>query len=310
MRLSAVGALALLGACTAVPGPALAADDPMITQAPVISGTAQVGQTLAAVEGAWVGTEPITATYQWLRCSALRPADCVAISGATGTTYLAVPEDEGHPLRVALTVTNAYGDDSARSKPTSPVAAAPAPTPAPEPQPPPDPEPTPTPTPYPTPTPDPGPAPAPASAPAPGAPDAEAAATAAPSPTASVLVTSIQPQLLDPFPVVRFRGYVTSFGARITLLTIRTRRGTRITTTCSGFACPPAAERWAAPEGITRVRRFERFLPMGVRITITVTKKGWIGKHTLIVIRRNRPPLRRDRCLYPALALPVPCPVS
>jgi hypothetical protein len=271
------------------PVAAAPAPDPLITQAPEIVGMAQVGQTLAATSGTWAGTEPITATYQWLRCSASTPNECITIAGATGLSYLAVPEDEGYPLRVALTVTNAFGGASVQSAATSPVAAAPAPNPDPEPQP--------------RPAPDPGPAPAPA-------PTALPATTAGPAPTATVLATSLQPLLLDPFPVVRYRGYVTSSGAQITLLTVRTRRGTRITMTCSGVTCPLGAERWAAPEGVTRLRRFERFLPAGVRITITVTKKGWIGKHTLIVIRRGRPPLRRDRCLYPNSALPAPCPLS
>jgi hypothetical protein len=168
------------------------------------------------------------------------------------------------------------------------------------------------PAPNPDPAPDPGPTPAPGPGativPVPGA--VVATTTAGPAPAATVLATSLQPLLLDPFPVVRIRGYVTRFGARITLLTVRTRRGTRITITCSGVGCPPGAERWAAPGGVTRLRRFERFLTAGVRITITVTKKGWIGKQTLIVIRRDRPPLRRDRCLYPGAALPVPCPLS
>ena len=293
-RLCAVGALALLAA---MPGTALADDQPTITQAPQIAGTAQVGGTLSRTSGTWQGAEPITATYQWLRCSASTPGDCSAISGATGLSYTAVPEDEGHPLRVALTVTNAFGDDMERSQATVPVAAAPAP------QPPPAPEPTPD----PNAAPDPGSAPSPAPTPA---PDTAATTIVDPAPTAAVLVTALQPQLLDPFPVVRYRGYLTSFGARITLLTVRTRRGTRITMTCSGVTCPPGAERWAAPGGVTRIRRFERFLPAGVRITITVTKSGWIGKHTLIVIRGGRPPLRRDSCLYPGLALPASCPVS
>jgi hypothetical protein len=273
------------------PVAAAPAPDPTITQAPEIFGTAQVDQTLTATSGAWAGTEPITATYQWLRCSALTPNDCSTISGATGLSYLAVPDDVGYPLRVALTVTNAFGAAGEQSAATSPVAAAPAPNPAPATQPPP--------------ASDPGPTPAPR--PAPGT---LAVTTAAPAATATVLATSLKPQLLDPFPVVRYRGYVTSTGARITLLTVRARRGTRITMTCSGVTCPPGAERWAAPEGLTRLRRFERFLPAGVRITVTVTKKGWIGKDTLIVIRRDRPPLRRDRCLYPNSAVPAPCPLS
>src|SRR5205823_4113883 len=105
-RLSALGAFAVLAVA---PGPALADDDPTITQPPVISGTAQVGLTLTATSGTWAGTEPMTAAYQWLRCSALTPSDCSAISGATGLSYTAVTEDEGYALRVSLTVTNAFG---------------------------------------------------------------------------------------------------------------------------------------------------------------------------------------------------------
>src|SRR4051794_2029257 len=85
-RLCVVGAFALLAAMS---GPALADNDPTITQVPEISGTAQVGQTLAATSGAWDGTEPITATYQWLRCPASTADDCSAISGATGLSYVA-----------------------------------------------------------------------------------------------------------------------------------------------------------------------------------------------------------------------------
>jgi hypothetical protein len=287
-----------------MPGSALADDPPAITQAPEITGTAQVGQTLTASAGTWQGTEPITATYQWLRCSASMPKNCSDISGATDLSYTAVPQDEGQPLRVRLTVTNAVGEeDSARSQVTAPVAAAPAPTPDPTPTPTPDPTPAPTPDPTPAPAPDPIVAPTPASG-------ATTTTLAGPTPTPTVLVTSLQPQLLDPFPVVRYRGYLTRVGARITLLTVRTRRGTRITMSCLGITCPPGAERWAAPGGVTRVRRFERFLPAGVRITITITKKGWIGKQTLIVIRRGHPPLRRDSCLYPGSALPASCPFS
>jgi hypothetical protein len=41
---------------------------------------------------------------------------------------------------------------------------------------------------------------------------------------------------------------------------------------------------------------------------ISVTRPGFIGKHTLIRIRRGKPPVRVDRCLYPGTKRPTACP--
>ncbi len=48
------------------------ASAPANTVLPSISGTVQVGQTLTASAGTWTGTAPITYTYQWQRCNAVR----------------------------------------------------------------------------------------------------------------------------------------------------------------------------------------------------------------------------------------------
>lgn len=291
-RVSAsAGALALLVAYAPAPRHALAVGEPEITQRPQISGTAQVGQTLTSTPGAWDGLPPITATYQWLRCNESPPKTCSSIAGATGLSYAPVAEDVGHPLRIVLTVTNSFGEDSERSDPTNAV------TPAPEPAP------SPTPGPAPSPSPAPGPAPSPSPTPVP-----PPAATGAPAPTSGVLGASTRPRLLSPFPVVRIRGRLTGRGARITLLTVRAPRGARVAVSCSGAGCP--TRRWAHTAALTRVRAFEHSLPAGVHLTVTVTRAGRIGKHTLIVIRRGRQPLRRDRCLYPGSARPRPCPAS
>ncbi len=75
--------------------------------APVISGTAQEGQTLTAT--AAVANEPTetTITYQW---QADHGSGFVDISGATGLSYLVKEADEGAPLR--LVATSADGDGS------------------------------------------------------------------------------------------------------------------------------------------------------------------------------------------------------
>jgi hypothetical protein len=114
-----------------------------------------------------------------------------------------------------------------------------------------------------------------------------------------------RPPLLDPFPTVRIRGRLTPDGARVTRLTVRAPRGVSVLVSCHGRGCP--VHRLALAAGV-RLRRFERELRAGTRLEITVTKPGYIGKWTTIVIRRGAVPRRRDRCVYPGARDPVQCP--
>jgi hypothetical protein len=59
------------------------------------------GQTLTAEAGAWTAT-PASTTYQWERCNA-NGRICVAIAGATSTSYTAVAADTGHALVALVT---------------------------------------------------------------------------------------------------------------------------------------------------------------------------------------------------------------
>lgn len=79
---------------------------PVNTVAPVITGTAQMGQTLSVSQGTWVGA--VSYTYQWFGASFNTDA---AIPGATGTTYLVddLEVDEGMFIRCRVSATNATG---------------------------------------------------------------------------------------------------------------------------------------------------------------------------------------------------------
>ena len=65
-----------------------------VTPAPTISGTAAVGKTLTAVNGAWTPSN-VSFTYQWNR-------NGTVISGATGATYSPVAADVGSSLTVTV----------------------------------------------------------------------------------------------------------------------------------------------------------------------------------------------------------------
>lgn len=71
---------------------------------PVISGSAVQGQRLATSNGTWTSSNPLTFTYEWLRCDA-GGASCVAISGAVGANYLIQAADVGSTLRSEVTAT-------------------------------------------------------------------------------------------------------------------------------------------------------------------------------------------------------------
>lgn len=91
---------------------------------PMVTGTAQVGQTLTCSEGGWNGTQPIAYTFQWIRSG-------TAIPGATVSTYVLTPEDAGAQIVCAVTATNDAGFVSASSSAVIPVGlSAPTPEPA------------------------------------------------------------------------------------------------------------------------------------------------------------------------------------
>jgi uncharacterized repeat protein (TIGR01451 family) len=79
--------------------------------APTISGTPQEGQTLTAHTGSWVGVAPITYTYQWKRCDS-SGANCVAVTGQVGPTYIVPAGDLGKQILVTVTAQNSGGASS------------------------------------------------------------------------------------------------------------------------------------------------------------------------------------------------------
>ena len=90
---------------------------PVNSVAPVISGTAERGETLSSTTGTWTnGT--ITYSYQWKRGG-------VDIGSATSNTYTLVSADDNTNITCNVTATNDAGATSEISNSLGPVLAAP-----------------------------------------------------------------------------------------------------------------------------------------------------------------------------------------
>ena len=247
-----------MAALAPMAAPAVAsADDPEITRVPTLSGSSLVGGRLDAVGAAWRGWPSITASWSWLRCDTDSLWSCKFVDGARAPSYTVTTADRGKRMRAVLQVSNRDGGDYAWTPASAVVAMPPPPPPVVTPTPPP-----------PTPAP----------------------VASAPAVQEAPVVTT--PKLMTPAPLVRIRGWLTERGARITMLTVRAPKGVRISVRCSGIGCPRHASAQSA--NLTRLRAYEGQLRAGAKLVVRVTRAGFIGKHTVIRIRRGKQPLRRD----------------
>jgi hypothetical protein len=140
--------------------------------------------------------------------------------------------------------------------------------------------------------------------------------------TQTVPVVARRRVLMQPFPIVRIAGSVTSTGAILRLLTVQAPVGSRVTVACRGPGCKTKSESRLAKVSskgknnrragavLLSFHHFERSLRAGAILKILVLKPGEIGKYTSFVIRRHKLPVRRDACLASASSKPIRCPAS
>jgi hypothetical protein len=98
---------------------------PVLVSGPSVRGSLLNGSTVTADPGSWTGRQPITFSYQWLRCNA-QGGDCLAIAGATGRTYRLTSADVGRKIRFNVTARNVIGSVTVISG-ESPIASEPLP---------------------------------------------------------------------------------------------------------------------------------------------------------------------------------------
>ncbi len=118
-----------LDVCKAMPGcagpPPPPPPVPVNSGLPVLSGSAQVGQTLSVSNGSW-SNSPTSYSYGWDQCNS-SGGGCSAIANQSGSSYVVQSGDVGFTLRGVVTASNAGGPSQpASSVQSAVVSSAPA----------------------------------------------------------------------------------------------------------------------------------------------------------------------------------------
>jgi len=121
VRVTATNAAGVVSQSSAATG-IVGAQAPSLSVTPPILGQNVVGQALSVGTGTWLGSTPLTYTYQWRRCNAVGDlASCVPIPLAIKSTYVPTTADIGFSLRVYITATNPAGTSTGVTNHTFPV---------------------------------------------------------------------------------------------------------------------------------------------------------------------------------------------
>jgi hypothetical protein len=99
---------------------------PVNVQAPTLSGTPAQGQTIRVNPGSWNGQQPITFTFNWLRCDT-GGNNCVVQSGFHDDAYVLREGDVGKTVRARVIARNSRGEATRLTAQTAVVQGPQAP---------------------------------------------------------------------------------------------------------------------------------------------------------------------------------------
>lgn len=123
-------------------------------------------------------------------------------------------------------------------------------------------------------------------------------------------VTVARLSIMNPFPIVRLAGSVYPRGVKVRILEAKAPRRSTVTVRCAGKRCPAKKIVKTSTRKPLRFNSMRRFLSAGTILSVSVTKRGQIGKYTRWLIRGRKVPKRKDLCLYPRRTKPARCPLS
>jgi large repetitive protein len=110
--------------------------------------------------------------------------------------------------------------------------------------------------------------------------------------------------------VIELQGQLRGKFTRVRRLLVRAPAGSKITVRCRGSKrCPKAQTKLSkGSKKKLRFKKLERRFPPKTKVTVSVTKQGFIGKQTRWTTRRRKAPLRQDLCLNPGAKAATACP--
>lgn len=121
---NAAGSASATSAATAIVSPAPVAAPKVVAPTsaaqPNVTGPERVDKTVETNRGSWDGN-PDGFSFQWLRCATDQLTSCVAITGATQSSYTIVADDRNHYVIVKVTASNSAGSAWATSKLGRPI---------------------------------------------------------------------------------------------------------------------------------------------------------------------------------------------
>jgi uncharacterized protein YkwD len=112
---------------------------PTNVSAPTVTGSSAIGSTWTLKPGTFAGNPTPSIKRTWLRCNlpvttrySTVPSGCVAISGATGSTYVSTVADAGKYITALVTASNSIGTTKAGAATTAvtakPISGSASPT--------------------------------------------------------------------------------------------------------------------------------------------------------------------------------------
>ena len=123
-----------------------------------------------------------------------------------------------------------------------------------------------------------------------------------------VLTVRSRPLALLSGVTIDIKGSLRGKITRLRRLLVRAPAGTSIVVSCKGKGCPKKKTIKQGKGKSLRFKKLERGFRPGIKIVITVTKPGFLGKHTTFTMRRGAAPKRVDLCLAPGAKKPTACP--
>jgi PKD repeat protein len=125
----------------------------------------------------------------------------------------------------------------------------------------------------------------------------------------------VVPPSVLPGVLIEFKGRLAGKFTELTRLLVRSPKGSKVVVRCAAprasaakLGCPKRLASKSKGRKKLRFKKLERKFAPGARLIVSVTKKGFIGKYTTVRMRRGKPPLRQDLCLWPGAKKGKACP--